>query len=239
MPRVPPGPRRIVAQRALAELKSGSVINLGSGMPEGIGVLLSERGLSDSVYMTLESGIAGGVPETQPDFGVATNPDSMIRHDDQFCFYNSGGIDVAYLGFAEVDRGGNVNVSRFGGKVVGCGGFLDIAQNTRKLVFCGTFTSGGLRISVANGGISIDQEGKHTKFLSRVEQITFSGEYARSTRQSVLFITERCVFELRDEGLVLTEIAPGVDVDQEIFAHMKFRPAIASNLHPMRSSCFE
>lgn len=235
---LPSGPRRIVARRSVMELRKGAVVNLGSGMPEGIGSILSERGESDMVYLTLESGVSGGIPETQPDFGVAINPDSIIRHDDQFCFYNSGGIDTAFLGFAQVDGRGNVNVSRFSGQIVGCGGFIDIAQNAKEVVFCGTFNSGGLEVEIGKSGLRILREGRHLKFVPEVEQITFNGKYALSNGQNVLYVTERCVFRLMTEGMMLEEIAPGVDLQKDIVGQMRFVPLISPDLRLMDVSCF-
>jgi propionate CoA-transferase len=233
------GPRRIIASRCVDEIRADDVVNLGSGMPEGIGLILSERGLSDSVYLTLESGVSGGVPATQPDFGVSTNPDAIIRHDDQFCFFNAGGIDVAFLGFAQVDPTGSVNVSKFNGQVVGCGGFVDIAQNAKKVIFCGTFNSGGLDVRCDASGLSIVKNGRHQKFIPEVEQITFSGDYARQHGQRVLYVTERCVFELTQNGLTLTEVAPGVDVKRDILDLMQFRPEIAEPVVTMHAGCFQ
>lgn len=235
---LPPGERRVIALRAAGEIRENAVVNLGTGIPEGVGVVLAEKGLSSSVYLTLESGVSGGVPETQPDFGICTNPDAIMRHDDQFCFYNSGGIDVTFLAFAQVDFNGNVNVSRFSGRTTGCGGFVDIAQNAKEVIFCGTFTSGGLKTKVGTTGVRIEQEGRFRKFVDKLEQVTFSGEFARATGQKVLFVTERCVFELTAGGLMLVEVAAGVDVEKDIIAQMGFRPLIAPSLKTMSPECF-
>jgi len=230
--------RRIIALRAAGEIRENAVVNLGSGIPEGVGVVLAERGMSDSVYLSLESGVSGGVPETQPDFGIAANPDAIIRHDDQFLFYNAGGIDTTFLAFAQVDFNGNVNVSRFSGRTVGCGGFVDIAQNAREVIFCGTFTSGGLKTKRGTDGIKIEQEGRFRKFVSQVEQVTFSGDFAKSIGQRVVFVTERCVLELTADGLLLVEVALGVDLQKDIFDQMDFRPLVAPNLRTMSPECF-
>lgn len=238
IPKMDFGVRKIIARRAARELSGGEVVNLGSGMPEGVGSVLAEEGGLDSVYLTLESGVIGGVPESQPDFGVATNPDAIIRHDDQFCFYNGGGIDVTFLGFAQVDAQGNVNVSRFGSQLMGCGGFIDIAQNAKKVVFCGTLNSGGLEVECSDGKLNICRNGRHRKFLSQVEQVTFGGPYAVRTGQPVIFVTERCVFELSAEGLVLTEIAPGVDLEADILQQMDFEPIVPSQIPEMDSYFF-
>ncbi|MBI4056161.1 MAG: acyl CoA:acetate/3-ketoacid CoA transferase [Elusimicrobia bacterium] len=243
MPRtsIPPlnlNERKVIARRAARELKGGEVVNLGSGIPEGIGSVLAEESRLEQVYLSLESGVNGGIPETQPDFGVSTNPEVILRADDQFAFYNGGGLDVTFLGFAQIDQEGNVNVSRFSGNLVGCGGFLDITQHTKKVVFCGTFNSGGLQISLMNSKLNILRQGAHRKFISRVEQVTFSGRYATRHAQKVLFITERCVFELQNGRLHLKEVAPGVDVQRDILNHMDFKPVISPDLTSMPEECF-
>ncbi|MBU1274016.1 MAG: acyl CoA:acetate/3-ketoacid CoA transferase [Proteobacteria bacterium] len=241
MSRVPPldpGPRRIIARRASRELAPGSVVNLGTGIPEGVGADLGERGATNEVFLTVESGVSGGIAARQPEFGVATNPEAIIRHDDQFLFYNAGGIDVTCLGFAQIDGQGNVNVSRFGDKIVGCGGFIDIAQNAKKVVFCGTFNSGGLEVAMKPDGIAIKREGRHQKFVEQVEQITFSGEYARQTGQTVLVVTERCVLKLTGGGFELIEIAQGVDLQQNILDLIPFTVRLSPGLRQMDRACF-
>lgn len=144
----------------------------------------------------------------------------------QFDFYDGGGIDIAFLGLAEADKKGNINVSKFKGRVSGCGGFINITQNSKKVVYCGTFTAGGLKEIIENNKITIVQEGKNKKFLDQVEQITFSGEYALSIAQPVLYITERAVFKLTEMGLELIEVAPGIDIDKDILSNMDFKPII-------------
>jgi len=156
----------------------------------------------------------------------------------QFDFYDGGGLDLTCLGAAQLDAQGNVNVSRFGGSFVGCGGFINISQNAKKVVFCGTFTAGGLKVAVREGRLIIEQEGRHQKFIPQVEEVTFSGEYAASIGQSVLYVTERAVFELRSEGLTLTEVAPGIDPERDVMANMGFTPAVAKELKTMDARIF-
>lgn len=142
------------------------------------------------------------------------------------------------LGLAQVDSHGNVNVSKFGPTIAGAGGFIDISQTAKKCVFCGTFTAGGLKTEVKDGKIRILQEGKHKKFLKDVEHITFSGDYARENGQSVLYVTERAVFEMTSEGLVLKEIAPGIDLEKDILAQMDFKPLMPEEPVLMDSRIF-
>ncbi|HEX8165592.1 MAG TPA: acyl CoA:acetate/3-ketoacid CoA transferase, partial [Beijerinckiaceae bacterium] len=190
-------------------------------------------------YLTLtaEPGIIGGMPQGGLDFGAALNPEAVIHQNQQFDFYDGGGLDLACLGMAQCDGSGNVNVSRFGKKLAGAGGFINISQNAKTLVFAGTFTAGGLKVAIADGRLSIEQEGKAQKFIAAVEQITFSGDYAAETGQPVLYVTERCVFRRTAAGMELAEVAPGIDVEGDILAHMGFRP-IVNDPQPMDPRIF-
>ena len=168
------------------------------------------------------------MPQGGLNFGAALNPEAVIHQNQQFDFYDGGGLDLACLGLAQVDAEGNVNVSRFGRKLAGAGGFINISQNARKVVFAGTFTAGGLEIAVEDGRLRIVREGKSRKFVEAVEQITFSGAYAAETGQPVFYVTERCVFRRTPAGMELTEVAPGIDIERDILAHMGFKLHISA-----------
>ena len=215
--RVPAGPgagfamglRKIIARRAALELRPNSVVNLGIGMPEGVAAIAAEEKISDLLTLTAEPGVIGGVPAGGLDFGAAVNAQAIIDQPYQFDFYDGGGLDIAFLGLAQADCEGNVNVSKFGARLAGAGGFINISQSARKLVFVGSFSAGAQR-----------------KFVHAVEHRTFAGHYAASRGQEVLYVTERCVFRLRPDGLELIEIAPGIDLQRDILAQMDFVPIV-------------
>ncbi|MDX2258755.1 MAG: malonate decarboxylase subunit alpha [Hyphomicrobiaceae bacterium] len=224
--KLPLDERKIIARRAAFELPLNGVINLGVGAPDGVASVAAEEKVTPYLTMTTEAGAIGGVLAGGSAFGSSVNAAAVINQNEMFDFYHGGGLDLTCLGMAECDEAGNVNTSRFGGRLNGCGGFIDISQNSRAVAFAGTFTAGGLEIAIEDGKLRIVKEGRARKFVKAVEQITFSGRFAAERSQPVLYITERCVFQLTPAGLELIEVAPGIDIERDILAQMDFAPLI-------------
>jgi propionate CoA-transferase len=238
IPSLPFDVRKVVARRAAVELYAGAICNLGSGISTGIAAVAAEEGLLDRITLTNEQGLIGGAPASGNDAGAATNYSAMIDQPYQFDFYDGGGLDLAFLSFAQVGRDGSVNVSRFGHRIIGVGGFINISQNARKVVFGGTFRTGGLQVEWRDGETRIISEGRHAKFVAELEQLTYSGPYGIQRDQQTVYVTERAVFRGDLDGIVLTEVAPGIDVEHDILSQMEFRPNVAGELREMDPRIF-
>ena len=237
----------IVCRRAVFEIFRGAVMNVGIGIGVGVGSVAAVEGIVDDVTFTIEMGAFGGTPQGGANFGAMINATSFVSQTTMFDYYHSGGLDIAFLGAAEIDAEGNVNVSRYAGRAAGQGGFIDISQTSKKVVFCTYFKAKDFEASIENGKLTITSEGKVPKFVEKVEQITFNGKLSREKGQEVVICTERCVFKLVKDGVMLVEIAPGVDLERDIIGNMCFRPIIADDLKlmderifiPGRMGCFD
>ena len=236
LPPMPLDERKVIARRCAMEVQPGGVLNLGVGISAGVGNILAEENCLDMVTMCSESGMIGGVPCPLPNFGSSYNPECTLEHNATFDMIDGGGLDVTCLGLGECDEDGNINVSKFGSRLIGPGGFIDITNATKKVVFCGTFM-GKQRTRVGDGKLVIEQEGTVKKFLKQVQQITFAGRRVKPG-QRVLYVTERCVLELIDGKMTLIEIAPGMELDRDILAHMDFAPTISPDLKTMDPGLF-
>ncbi|MFK5921496.1 MAG: malonate decarboxylase subunit alpha [Verrucomicrobiota bacterium] len=230
--------RKIIGRRALEEIRSGDIVNLGIGMPEAISAVAAEAGRLEEFTLTLESGPIGGEPASGLSFGCSSYPDAIIDQPSQFDFYDGGGIDLAALGAIEIDQLGNVNITQFGNRFAGVGGFVNITQNARRVIFCAPFRVKGLTAKVSDGNLTITSEGQIPKFVKRVQQVAFHGPSAIERGQEVLYVTERAVFRLTADGLALIETAPGIDLQEQILDQMEFQPLV-DQLTKMPSSCFD
>ncbi len=228
--------RKVIARRAAMELEPGAVLNVGFGMPDGVVAVARELGLAESILTTIEHGQFGGIPAGGLDFGAVYNPEAILETGHMFDFYQGRGVDQAYLGFLQIDRAGNVNVSKLGDRIIGTGGFIDISQKARKVVFCGTL-SVKAEVEIAGGRLRYIRQGK-PKVVEQVAQVTFSGDYARRHGQEALYVTESAVFRLGPDGIVLEEIAPGIDIERDLMPQMGLRPRLAENIKVLPESLY-
>lgn len=231
--------RKFIARRGTQELYRGAVVNLGTGIPNDmVGKVCNEEKVSDDIMITVESGIYGGVQAGGIDFGVGQNLSAMIGHHEQMDYYNGAGVDITFMGVGELGEDGSVNSTKMGTRCTGAGGFIDITQNAKKVVFLGTFTARGAEYKFDNGKLNIVKEGKIRKMVKQVAQLSFNGPMARKKGQEVVIITERAVFELCEKGVLLTEIAPGIDLQTQILDMMEFKPFISPDLKLMDEKLF-
>ena len=228
---IPVTERKIIGRRAMAELLPDQIINIGTGIPNDvIGPIIAEEDLADTCMVTVESGVYGGTPQATIDFGISMNAQALIPHDRQFELYNGTGIDFTFMGAGEMDENCNVNATRMGNKAPGAGGFIDITATAKNVIFCSTFTGGGLKVGFSDEGVEIQQEGKFKKLVKQVQQISYNGKVAIKNGQNALYVTERAVFKLTENGPMLIEVAKGVDIKKDILDQMEFTPLIAENL---------
>jgi acyl CoA:acetate/3-ketoacid CoA transferase len=240
---IPPLPldgKKVILRRAARELRRGDVVNLGAGLATELPIVALEEGILEQVTFTNEHGIFGGLMGTaiKTTFVVALNAEAIMDSTFQFNFYDGGGLDVTFLGVGQLDAAGNNNVSRFGEDIPGCGGFHDITERARRIVFCTFFTAGGLQVEVRDGQLKILREGKYPKLVEHVEQLTFNAARAFAKGQEVLYVTERAVFRLTADGLTLVEVAPGIDVERDIRAHMMCPLRVAPDVRSMEATLF-
>lgn len=231
--------RKVIGRRACQFLYPECVINLGTGIPNDvIGTIIHEEGISDEITITVESGIYGGVQAGGVDFGIGKNLTAMINHQEQMLYYNGVGVDITYMGAGEMDANGHINATKMGDRCTGAGGFIDITQNAHHVVFCSTFTAKGLEVEFSHGKVNIIREGSIKKLVSHINQISYNGEIARGKKQKMHLVTERAVFELTEQGPMLIEIAPGINLESDILKQMEFMPLISDSLKLMDSSLF-
>jgi len=236
------GPYKPMARRAAMELCLGDAVNLGFGVCAQVPRILLEEGLSDRVTWVIEQGAVGGMPLLDFQFGCSSGPQAILASSDQFTYFQGGGFDKSLLSFMQIDESGAVNVSRLAARphvTAGVGGFVDITSNAKTLAFVGTFTTGGLRLEVNHGKVSILQEGKVPKLVPAVEHVSFSGKRALQLEQHITYITERCVLRLLPNGLTVTEIAPGIDLHRDILGQAGFQLHVSPKLRLMDPRLFD
>jgi acyl CoA:acetate/3-ketoacid CoA transferase len=232
---------KVMARRAALELHVGETVNLGFGVSALVPHVLVEEGLPSAVNWAIEQGAVGGVPLLDFVFGVAQNPDAIMQSTDQFTLLQGAGFHRTFLSFLEIDQDGSVNVHYLPGRrhvTAGVGGFADITSAAREIVFVGSFTAGRRNITIDDGKLQIHADGSHTKFVSTVQQVTFSGRRAMETGQHVTYVTERCVLRLLPAGMTVIEIAPGVDLQRDILDRSDFPLLVSEDLTLMSEDLF-
>ena len=234
------GISKVIARRVAQELRSGWAVNVGFGVSANVPRIFLEEGQHGIVTWVIEQGAVGGIPLLDFKFGCAANAEAFVASPHQFTYFQAGGFDCSLLSFLEVDADGSVNVSRLAAtphRTAGAGGFVDITARAGRIVFSGTFNAGA-RMHVQDGKLVIDAEGHTAKFVPKVDQVSFSGRRAQAQAQQATYVTERCVIELRADGLTVTEVAPGIDLDRDILGQSATPLKVAGDVRDMDPALF-
>ena len=232
---------KVIARRVAQELRDGDAVNIGFGISANVPRILLEEGRHGAVTWVIEQGAVGGVPLLDFQFGCASNAEAIVQSPHQFIYFQGAGFDMSLLSFLQIDKGGSINVSKLGVRphvTAGAGGFVDITARAKKIVFSGYFTAGA-KLDVASASVSIQKEGKVKKLVEAVEQISFSGPRAVAQNQDITYVTERCVMRLEPEGVTVTEIAPGIDLERDILAQAEFPLRIANDCRKMDPALYQ
>ncbi|WP_312530908.1 acyl CoA:acetate/3-ketoacid CoA transferase [Paracoccus sp. (in: a-proteobacteria)] len=233
-------PGKVIARRVAQELCAGWAVNIGFGISANVPRILIEEDLHGAVTWVIEQGAVGGVPLLDFKFGCASNAEAFVASPHQFCYFQAGGFDCSLLSFLEIDAEGSVNVSRLAAtphRTAGAGGFVDITARAKKIVFSGNFNAGA-KMRIEDGRLVIDREGKVAKIVPKVDQVSFSGRRAVVQGQDVTYVTERCVLRLLPEGLTVTEIAPGIDLQRDVLDQAATPLRVAPDLKQMDAALF-
>lgn len=218
---------KVIGRRAAKELHEEDIVNIGIGIPEMVSRYARKSGMLDKITLTVESGGVGGFPASGTVFGAMIGATSVYDMANQFDLYDNGGLDICFMGGLEVDRHGNVNAHRGPGAFAGIGGFANITAKTPTVVFCLTFNAKGLEISSHKNEVRILENGTIPKFVPEVRSVSFSAKRARENGQRVLYVTERCVFELGEKTLKLIEVYLGIDPEKDILSLLPFPIEVA------------
>jgi acyl CoA:acetate/3-ketoacid CoA transferase len=233
--------QKVIARRVAQELRHGDVVNLGFGISANVPRILIEEGRHGAVTWVIEQGAVGGVPLLDFQFGCAANAEAIMPSPQQFTYFQGGGFDASLLSFLQIDRHGSVNVSKLGMRphvTAGAGGFVDITARARRIVFSGLYTAGA-DLAIERGALAIQKEGKVRKLVDAVEQVSFSGPRAVLQGQDITYVTERCVLKLTADGLVVTELAPGVDLERDVLAQAAFPLLVPAPPKIMEAALFK
>lgn len=234
------GVQKVIARRVARELRDGWAVNIGFGVSANVPRIFLEEGHHGAVTWVIEQGAVGGIPLLDFKFGCAANAEAFVASPHQFAYFQAGGFDCSLLSFLEIGADGSVNVSRLAAtphRTAGAGGFVDITARARRIVFSGTFNAGA-RMSVMDGRLVIEREGKIAKIVPKVDQVSFAGARALRQGQQATYVTERCVMRLTEGGLEVTEIAPGVDLDRDILAQAATPLRVSPDLRQMDAALF-
>ena len=231
---------KVIARRVAMELEHGMTVNLGFGISSNVPRILLEEGRHGAVTWVIEQRAVGGVPLTGFAFGCASNAEAIMPSPHQFTYFQAGAFDAALLSFLQIDRDGSVNVSSLCARphvTAGAGGFVDITARARRIVFSGPFRAGA-RVALNGDGIRIDREGRTSKIVEKVEQVSFSGRRAIAQGQDVTYVTERCVMRLTAHGPTVTEIAPGIDLKRDVLDQADTALKVATDLKTMPATLY-
>ncbi len=235
------GTGKAIARRVAMELKKGWAVNLGFGVSANVPRIYLEEGLHGQSTWVIEQGAVGGVPLLEFQFGCSSNAEAFVPSAYQFTYFQAAGFDCSLLSFLQIDRHGSINVHRLGARphvTAGAGGFVDITARAKKIVFSGFFNAGA-KMDIVDGKLRIEKEGKVKKLVQQVEQISFSGKRGVAQGQDVTYVTERCVMKLTPDGIMVTEIAPGVQLQANILDQSEFPLLVSAQLKTMDMGLFK
>ncbi|KAA8383551.1 acyl CoA:acetate/3-ketoacid CoA transferase [Acetobacter tropicalis] len=232
---------KVMARRVAQELKPGWAVNIGFGISANVPRILLEEGRHGEVTWVIEQGAVGGIPLLDFKFGCSSNAECFVASPQLFTYFQAGGFDVSLMSFLQIDRMGSVNVSNLAARphvTAGAGGFVDITSHAKRIIFSGYFNAGA-KLGIADGKVRVDREGRVPKIVEKLDQTSFSGPRAIAEGKEILYVTERCVMKLTSQGLMVTEIAPGIDLQSQILDQAEVPLLVSSSLKEMDGALFQ